>query len=93
MNREEAIAIIRKEILCVNRDCDIERSCGKCDLVMPSKEPILEAYRMAIKDLQSITALSADLKVVDRNSMDEKTLIGFNMAVALMNKHLGGDGE
>lgn len=90
MNREEAIAIIRKEILCVNRDCDIERSCGKCDLVMPSKEPILEAYRMAIKDLQSITALSADLKVVDRDSMDKKTLIGFNMAVALMNKHLGG---
>lgn len=90
MNREEAIAIIRKEILCVNRDCDIERSCGKCDLVMPSKEPILEAYRMAIEDLQSISALSADLKAVDRDSMDKKTLIGFNMAVALMNKHLGG---
>jgi hypothetical protein len=52
MNREEAIAIIRKEYLCVDRDCDIERSCGKCDLMMPSKEPILEAYSMAIKALE-----------------------------------------
>jgi hypothetical protein len=52
MNREEAIAIIRKEYLCVDRDCDIERSCGKCDLMMPSKEPILEAYKIAIKALE-----------------------------------------
>lgn len=52
MTREEAIAIIRKEYLCVDRDCDIERSCGKCDLVMPDKEPILEAYKMAIKALE-----------------------------------------
>ena len=51
MTREEAIALIRKEYLCVSRDCDIERSCGKCDLVMPSKEPILQAYDMAIKAL------------------------------------------
>ena len=52
MTREEAIAIIRKEYLCVNRDCDIERSCGKCDLMMPSKEPILEAYKMAMDALE-----------------------------------------
>lgn len=52
MTREEAIAIIRKEYLCVDRDCDIERSCGKCDLMMPSKEPILEAYKVAIKALE-----------------------------------------
>ena len=51
MTNEEAIAIIRKEYLCVDRDCDIERSCGKCDLVMPSKEPILQAYKLAIKAL------------------------------------------
>ena len=52
MTRDEAIAIIRKEYLCVDRDCGIERSCGKCDLVMPSKEPILEAFKMAIKALE-----------------------------------------
>ena len=51
MTNEEAIAIIRKEYLCVDRDCDIERSCGKCDLAMPSKEPILQAYKLAIKAL------------------------------------------
>ena len=50
--REEAIAIIRKEYLCVDRDCDIERNCGKCDLMIPSKEPILKAYKMAIQALE-----------------------------------------
>ena len=48
MTREEAIAIIRKEYLCVDRDCDIERSCGRCDLMIPTKEPILEAFYGAI---------------------------------------------
>ncbi len=52
MTRNEAKAIIRKEYLCVDRDCDIERNCGKCDLMMPSKEPILEAYKLAIKALE-----------------------------------------
>ena len=51
MTNEEAIAIIRNEYKCVDRDCDIERSCGKCDLMMPSKEPILEAYKLAIQAL------------------------------------------
>lgn len=54
MTNEEAIAIMRKEYLCVDRDCDIERSCGKCDLMMPTKEPILDAYKMAIKALETI---------------------------------------
>ena len=52
MTREEAIAIIRKEYLCVDRDCGIEKNCGRCDLMMPSKEPILEAYKMAIQALE-----------------------------------------
>ena len=52
--REQAIAIIRKEYLCVDRDCDIERNCGKCDLMMPSKEPILEAYKMAMDALEQL---------------------------------------
>ena len=54
MNRKEAIEIIRKEYLCVDHDCDIERNCGKCDLVMPSKEPILEAYKMAMNALAEL---------------------------------------
>jgi hypothetical protein len=52
MTNAEAIAIIRKEYLCVDRDCDIERNCGRCDLMIPSKEPILEAYKMAIQALE-----------------------------------------
>jgi hypothetical protein len=52
MTNEEAKAIICKEYLCVDRDCDIERNCGKCDLMIPSKEPILEAYKVAIKALE-----------------------------------------
>lgn len=51
MTNKQAIEIIRKEYLCVDRDCDIERSCGKCDLMIPTKEPILEAYKMAISAL------------------------------------------
>ena len=51
MTREEAIAIIRKEYACVDADCDIERNCGRCELHMPSKEPILKAYEMAIQAL------------------------------------------
>jgi hypothetical protein len=60
MTNEEAKAIIRKEYLCVDRDCDIERSCGKCDLMMPSKEPILEAYKIAMDAIEQITKI-ADL--------------------------------
>ena len=58
MTNEEAIAIIRKEYLCVDRDCDIERSCGKCDLMMSSKEPILQAYKMAMDALEQITKIA-----------------------------------
>lgn len=52
-NKEtEAIAILQKEYLCVNRNCNIERSCAKCDLMMPNKEPILQAYKTAIEALE-----------------------------------------
>ena len=58
MTNEEAKAIIRKEYLCVDRDCDIEKSCGRCDLMMPSKEPILQAYKMAMDALEQITKIA-----------------------------------
>ena len=61
---EQAIQILQKEYLCVDRDCDIERSCGKCDLMMPSKEPILKAYKVAIqaiKDLDKMNDIALDL--------------------------------
>ncbi len=52
MTKEEIGAIIQKEYLCVDRDCNIEKSCGRCDLMMPSKEPILEAYKMVMDMLK-----------------------------------------
>lgn len=52
MDREKAIEIIRKELLCVDRDTCKREECKSCDLVMPSKEPIIEAYKMAIKALE-----------------------------------------
>jgi len=58
MTNEEAKAIIRKEYMCVDRDCDIERSCGRCDLMMPNKEPILQAYKMAMDALEQITKIA-----------------------------------
>ena len=39
------------------------------------------------KDKAEIKELSNDIKGVNRSIMDENTLIGFNMAVALFNKH------
>lgn len=53
MTREQAIKIIRKELLCVDRDNCKREECKSCDLVMPSKEPIIEAYKMAIKALEN----------------------------------------
>lgn len=52
MTREEAIKIIQNEYKCVDRECDIEKSCGKCPYMMPTKEPILKAYEMAISALE-----------------------------------------
>lgn len=86
MTNNEAVSIIRKEYLCVDRDCDIERSCGKCDLVMPSKEPILQAYKMAIK------ALEQEQKMVHRETL-EQVMWERNVAIEQL-KELGyGFGE
>lgn len=43
------------------------------------------------KAKEAIKALGEDLRDVDREAMSEQCLIGFNMAVALTNKHLGGE--
>ena len=69
MTPSEALSIIRKEYLCVDRDCDIERSCGKCDLMMPSKEPILQAYKMAIQALETQDREQADRDYISRQAV------------------------
>ena len=37
---------------------------------------------------EAIKALSDDMKICQKSITDEKVLLGFNMAVALTNKHL-----
>ncbi len=74
MTNEEAIAIIRKEYLCVDRDCDIDRSCGKCDLMMPSKEPILEAYKLAIEALEQEPVVEPLERLAESASKTAKAL-------------------
>lgn len=54
MTTDEAIEIIKRELQCVSRDCNIERCCANCDLVLPSREPIIEAYKMAIDALNKV---------------------------------------
>ena len=44
---------------------------------------------MAIQALTAISELSKSLKAVNRYYMDEKVLIGFNMAVAIFNECFG----
>jgi hypothetical protein len=51
---------------------------------------VAEALDTAIETMKSVKALSAEINSIGRECMDEGVLIGFNMAVALFNKHLGG---
>ena len=51
-----------------------------------------EAVSLAIKALEqetNIKSLGEDLRICQKFITDDKVLIGFNMAVALCNKHLG----
>ena len=86
MTNEEAIAIIRKEYLCVDRDCDIERSCGKCDLAMPSKEPILQAYKKAIEALEKEEKQMNEVTM--KLTLDELTTINFALIMVAVNEDL-----
>lgn len=87
MTREYAIEMIKA----------IKNGLHETGKDFPYRDEIIpiakEALDKAITTLESVSALSADLKAVDRESMDEKVLIGFNIALALFNKHLGGDAE
>ena len=45
---------------------------------------------MKQSELESrIKSLGEDMRIAQKSITDEKVLIGFNMALALMNKHLG----
>ena len=55
-----------------------------------------EVFDDAIKALEqepNTVALGEDMRICRESITDEKVLIGFNMAVALCNKHLGESEE
>ena len=57
-----------------------------------SSDDVNEALNMAIKALEqepTIKALGEELRKARQGIADEKVLIGYNMAVAICNKHLG----
>ena len=60
-----------------------------------------ECFKQIIRDLPSVTpqpqpnikALGEDIRICQKSITDKKVLIGFNMAVALCNKHLAEGSE
>ena len=46
-----------------------------------------------IKNGTPLKSLGEDMRITQKSITDEKVLIGFNMAVALCNKHLGKEQE
>ena len=78
MSNEDAVNIIKNGLNNNSIDCfDIKQYM---------------AIYMAIKTLENIMALGEDMRICREAIIDEKVLIGFNMAVAICNKYLG-EGE
>jgi hypothetical protein len=79
MTREDAIKIIQNEYKCVDRECDIERSCGKCPYMIPTKETILQAYGMAIQALsqEPYDAIRRDDRLLDLANAIESDESGY----------------
>lgn len=63
MNTEELIGILKTERECVMRDCD--RDCSKCELALPSPEPIVEALTVAIDELSAKVSKGYDIPSMD----------------------------
>lgn len=53
MSKESAIKVLEMELKCVNTDCGIEqKACIGCKLAMPSRDPIVAGYKIAIEALK-----------------------------------------
>ena len=66
------------------------------NLIVLNKEETKDAIKKINKYygiIQKIKALGEDLRMVQKGIANEKVLIGFNMAIALCNKHLGKESE
>ena len=59
-------------------------------VTIPADDEQLEALDKAVKDMNAISRLIKDVNRFNREVLDEKVAIGFDLAVGLMKKHLGG---
>lgn len=51
-------------------------------------------YKHKYRELEAkVKSLGEDMRMAQKSITDEKVLIGFNMAVALCNKHIGKEQE
>ncbi|MBP3888478.1 MAG: hypothetical protein J6F30_12685 [Cellulosilyticum sp.] len=66
MTNKEAIEIIRNEIKCVNNDSCKRKECAECNLVMESKEPIIEAFNKAIEALEKTEKTKQGVVIIDK---------------------------
>ena len=74
----------------MTREQAIDHLCARAyarDLIGDHKTA--QAIGILLETMGEITALGKDLRTFRDGITDENTLIGFNMAVALCNKHLG----
>jgi hypothetical protein len=77
----------------VNSDIDFTKHKREVQEIVNG---IVDAQIKALRDLPSVTpqqkpnikALGEDIRICQKSITDKKVLIGFNMAVALCNKHL-----
>ena len=58
--------------------------------IKTNKDDELEAIEIAMKTFDAIEKLQKEIKFLNRDVLDEKVATGFDLAVSLIKKHLGG---
>lgn len=73
------------------------RTCYDTEIVEYDNGDEYISYGQAIAEIEQLPPvtplkqLREEMRIAQKGITDEKVLLGFNMAVALCNKHLGGD--
>lgn len=69
---------------------EIEKDIFVCSLESTFVEDVKScAIHSAIETLESIKTMGAEIRKFRKGIKDENVLIGFNIAIAILNKHLG----
>lgn len=92
---EMAIEALQQEPCedCISRQAvnDLQKyryNCGDTAITCVSLNSINELPPVTPQPKPNIKALGEDIRICQKSITDKKVLIGFNMAVALCNKHL-----